>query len=130
MAGLVAGGVALAAATSGQAENWFAFYIVPSGVAYVDKDSIILRPGHVSAKVQSTFPAPQRLQKEGRTIVYTKAIDDIDIDCKARVYRFLYRDLYDDSGRQQTTISDPDNVMLIQDRTPQDRLAIAYCPKN
>lgn len=127
---VMAAGAALGLATAAQAENWFAFYIVPAGVAYVDTDSVIRRPGHVSAKIQSTFPGPQRLLKGGKVLVYTRALDDIDIDCKARVYRFLYRDLYDDSGQLQTTISDPDNVMLIRDRTPQDRLAIAYCPKN
>ncbi len=127
--GVLAVGAALVA-TGARAENWFAFYVVPAGVAYVDTDSIIRRPGHISAKIQSTFPEPQRLQKGGKVLVYTKSVDDIEIDCKARVYRFLYRDLFDDTGRQQTTVSNPDEVMMVQDRTPQDRLAAAYCPKN
>ncbi|MEI9890307.1 MAG: hypothetical protein WDN45_06470 [Caulobacteraceae bacterium] len=53
---LLAAGATLGLTTAAQAENWYAFYMVPMGVAYVDKDSIIYRPGHVSAKVQSTFP--------------------------------------------------------------------------
>jgi len=121
---------ALGLATAARAENWYNFYMVPQGVAFVDMDSIIRRPGQISAKIQSTFPEPQHLQKNGQILTYTKSIDTIQIDCKARVYRFMSRDLMDNAGKEQTSISDPDNVMLIRDKTPQDILAKAFCPKS
>jgi hypothetical protein len=127
--GAAGAALGLAFATGAQAENWYNFYMVPAGVAFVDKDSLIYRPGHISARVQSTFPGPQRLQKNGQILTYTKSVDTIDIDCKARVYRFLNRNLFNDAGQAQTSISDPDNVMLIQDGTPQDVLAKGFCAK-
>jgi hypothetical protein len=126
---LAAAGAALGLATAAQAENWYNFYMVPQGTAFVDMDSIIRRPGHVSAKVQSTFPETQHLQKAGQILTYTKSLDLIDIDCKASVYRFLQRTLMNAAGEYQTTISDPDNPSLIQDHTPQAVLAKAFCPK-
>ena len=130
LAVMLLAGAAWACATAALAEDWYAFYMVPSGVAYVDKDSVIHRPGHVSAKVQSSFPEPQRLQKDGRVLTYDKAVDTIDIDCRARVYRFLTRDLYNAAGQKQTSISEADDARLIQARTPEDVLAKAYCPKD
>jgi hypothetical protein len=126
----LAAGVAFGLATAAQAENWYAFYIMPLGTTYVDKDSIIHRPGHVSAKLQSTFPAPQYLQKNGRLFVYTKSLDLLDIDCKARVYRYLSRDLLNDGGQPQTSIVETDNPQLIVDRSAQDVLAKGFCPKD
>ena len=127
---MLAGGcAALGLATAAQAENWYAYYMMPLGVAYVDKDSIIHRPGHLSAKIQSVFPEPQRLARNGEVFVYTKSIDLIDIDCKVLVYRYLARNLLNDSGQEQTSISDPDNVQMIVDRSPQDVLAKGFCPK-
>ena len=127
--GIIAAGVLSCAATGVQAEDWYAFYMKPQGVAYVDKDSIIRRPGQVSAKVQSSFPQPERLVKAGQVFIYSKAIEMIDVDCKARVYRYLERDLMNDAGQEQTTVSDPDHVLPIVDGTPQDVLAKAFCPR-
>lgn len=127
---LGAAGAVLALATAAQAENWYNFYMVPQGVAFVDMDSIIRRPGHVSAKIQSTFPEPQHLQKNGQILTYTKSIDMIDVDCRARVYRFLNRDLMNDAGQHQTSVNEADNPVMIQDNTPQAVLAKAFCPKD
>ena len=123
-------GAALGLGTMAQAENWYAFYMVPAGVAYVDKDSIIYRPGHVSAKIQSTFPEPQHLLRAGQIITYNKTVDTLDIDCKAKVYRFLGRDLFDDTGKAQTSVNESDEPYRIQDKSPQGVLAKAFCPKN
>lgn len=122
-------GAALALGGAAQAENWYNFYMVPQGVAYVDMDSIIRRPGHVTAKVQSTFPDPQRLAKDGQIITYVKSVDTVDIDCKAGVYRFLNRELMDSASKPLTTVNEADNPVLIRDHTPQDVLAKAFCPK-
>lgn len=127
---VLAAGAALGLATAAQAENWYAFYMAPQGVAYVDKDSIIYRPGHVSAKIQSTFPDPQHLLKAGQVITYNKTVDTLDIDCKAKVYRFLGRDLYDDAGKAQTSVDQSGDPVRIQDKSPQGVLAKAFCPKN
>ena len=121
--------VTLTVVTGAEAENWYNFYMVRQGVAFVDMDSIIRRPGHVSARIQSTFPEPQHLQKNGQILTYTKSIDMIDIDCKARVYRFLNRDLMNDAGQTQTSVNEADNPMLVQNNTPQAVLAKAFCPK-
>ena len=43
LAAVAAAGAALATAGGAVAENWYAFYIVPSGIAYVDKDSLVFR---------------------------------------------------------------------------------------
>jgi hypothetical protein len=124
-----AAGASLALTTAARAETWYNFYMVPQGVAFVDMDSIIRRPGHITARVQSTFPQPQRLAKNGQIIVYTKSVDMMDVDCRARVYRYLNRDLMNDAGQQLTSVNDADNPILIQDHTPQDVLAKAFCPK-
>jgi hypothetical protein len=124
-----AAGLTLAGVSAAHAENWYAFYMTPQGAAYVDKDSVIFRPGHVSARVQSTFPQPVGVDKGDHMLVYTHVLDTIDIDCKAGVYRFVARDLYNDAGDPHMTISQPDNPALIQDRSIQDVLAKAYCPK-
>ena len=130
LAAILAAGAALAVAGGAIAENWYAFYVVPSGVAYVDKDSLVFRPGHVTARIQSTFPEPQRVMRFGQMFTYTKSKDMVDIDCLAQVYRFLSRDLYSDAGLEQLSINDSDNVLMIADRTPQAVLAKAYCPKS
>ncbi len=117
---LLAAGATLGLTTAAQAENWYAFYMVPMGVAYVDKDSIIYRPGHVSAKVQSTFPEPQHLARNGQVLTYSKSVDTIDIDCKALVYRNVARDLYTDAGQQQASVSEADDPRIIIARSPQD----------
>jgi hypothetical protein len=79
--------------------------------------------------VESTFPSLQRLQQNGRIFVYSKSKDLMDIDCSARVYRFLARDLYSETGVMETSVSDPNNPMLIQEGTPPAALATAYCPQ-
>jgi hypothetical protein len=122
--------LATALATGVRAENWYNFYMVPQGVAFVDMDSIIRRPGHITARVQSTFPEPQRLAKDGQVITYTKSVDMIDVDCRARVYRYLNRDLMNDAGQQLTSVNDADNPILIRDHTAEDVLAKAFCPKS
>ena len=119
----------LGLAAAAQAEDWYAFYMVPQGVAFVDKDSLIYRPGHISARIQSTFPEPQHLLRFGQVITYKKSIDVIDIDCKAQVYRFLGRDLFDDQGQEQMAINDADDPKRIGDHTPQQVLAKAFCKK-
>ena len=129
LAAVAAAGAALATAGGAVAENWYAFYIVPSGIAYVDKDSLVFRPGHVTARIQSTFPGPQRVLRFGQVFTYTKSKDMVDIDCQAQVYRFLSRDLYNDSGLEQLSINDADDVLRIMEKTPQAVLAKAYCPK-
>lgn len=129
IAAMAAGFAVLTGPGAALAENWYAFYIVPSGVTYVDKDSVVLRPGHVAARVESTYPAPQQLQKNGKVFVYTKSKDLMDIDCAASVYRFLARDLYTDSGLMQTSVSDADNPLLIRDDTAPAVLAKTYCPQ-
>jgi hypothetical protein len=128
IAAAAAGLAVLAGPGAALAENWFAFYIVPSGVSYVDKDSVVLRPGHVAARVESTFPGLQQLQQHGKVLLYSKSKDLMDIDCAARVYRFLARDLYTDAGVMQASISEADNPMLIRDDTPPAVLAKTYCP--
>jgi hypothetical protein len=129
LAAVLTAGAALTAAGGAVAENWYPFYIVPSGVAYVDKDSLVFRPGHVSARIQSTFPQPQQVMRDGQVFTYTKSNDLVDIDCEAHVYRFLSRDLYNDSGLEQLSINESDDVLMIADKTPQAVLAKAYCPK-
>ena len=129
LAAVLAAGATLAAAGGAVAENWYAFYVVPSGVAYVDKDSLVFRPGHVSARIQSTFPTPQRLVRSGQVFTYNKSRDMVDVDCEAQVYRFVSRDLFSDAGLEQLSINDADNPVMIQDNTPQAALAKAFCPK-
>ena len=129
IAALAAGLAVLAGPGAVLAENWYAFYIVPSGVSYVDKDSVVLRPGHVAARVESTLPGPQQLQQNGKLFVYTKSKDLMDIDCAARVYRFLSRDLYTNDGVMQTSVNEADNPILIQEGTPPAVLATTYCPQ-
>ena len=129
IAAVTAGLMALTGPSVALAENWYAFYIVPSGTSFVDKDSVILRPGHVSARVESTFPGPQQLQQNGQILVYSKSKDLMDIDCAARVYRFLARDLYTNDGVMQTSINEANNPILIQEGTPPAVLATAYCPQ-
>lgn len=124
-----AGALALCLAGAAHAENWFAFYMIPQGVAYVDKDSIIFRPGHVSARVQSTYPRPQQLQKGGQIITFSKSVDTLDIDCKADVYRFVSRTVFNDAGQEQVTVSEEGDVFPILERSQQDVLEKAYCPK-
>jgi len=129
IAALAAGLAVLTGPGAALAENWYAFYIVPSGVSYVDKDSVVLRPGHVSARVESTFPEPQQLQRNGKIVVYTKSKDLMDIDCAARVYRFVSRDLYTEEGVMQASVNEANNPILIREDTPPAVLAKAYCPQ-
>jgi hypothetical protein len=124
---MAAGLAALMGPGAALAENWYAFYIVPSGVTLVDKDSVVLRPGHVSARIESTFPQPQQLQRGGQMLIYSKSKDLMDIDCEARVYRFVARDLYTDDGLMQASINEADNPILIREGTPPAALAKAYC---
>lgn len=129
LAAMMAAGAALAIAGGAFAENWYAFYIVPSGVAYVDKDSLVFRPGHVTARIQSSYPGPQRLLKNGQVFTYAKSKDLLDIDCAASVYRFLFRDLLNAAGVEQISVNETDDIHRIEDDTPQAALAKAYCPK-
>jgi hypothetical protein len=127
IAAVAAGLLALAGPGAALAENWYAFYIMPSGVTLVDKDSVVLRPGHVSARIESTFPQAQQLQRGGKVMIYTKSKDLLDIDCAARVYRFVARDLYTNEGLMQASITEANNPILIQEDTPPAALAKAYC---
>ena len=118
---------ALAAAGAARAENWLPFFVVPSGVVMIDRDSIIKRAGHVSARLESTFPQPQRISRNGRILSYTKTIDQVDVDCGAEVYKNISRDLYSGDGLQAVSINEADNPMIVPPNSVQAALVKAYC---
>lgn len=129
IASIVAGAaIATFAAGGASAENWYPFYMRPSGATYMDKDSVILRPGHVSVRTEFAYPDVQQLLRKGKVFVYKQAKDLIDIDCKANVYRVIARDLYSDIGVLQISINDADDPLIISPDSPQAALATAYCP--
>lgn len=121
--------LAFAAAAPAFAENWYPFYMVPSGVAYVDKDSVIIRPGHVAARTEASFPEPKSVQREGQTYTFTRSKDLIDIDCAANVFRYVGRDLYNDAGVLVLAVNEADNPLLIANGSPEGVLAKSLCPE-
>lgn len=126
---LAVAATALTAAGSASAESWFPFFVVPSGVVMIDRDSIVRRMGHVSARLESTFPQPQRISRSGRIFSYTKTIDQVDIDCGAEVYKNVSRDLYSSDGVQAVSINDADNPIVVRPKSVQAALVTAYCRK-
>jgi len=123
----IAFAVAIAAAGAARAESWVVFLVAPQGVIYIDHDSISKRAGHVSARLESTFPKPQALKRDGRIILYIKTIDQVDVDCAARVYRNISRDLYTDTGLMQLSLNQQADPLQVTDNSPQDGLIKAYC---
>ena len=127
VAAWVTGTCALTAAGAASAENWVTFFITPAGVIYLDHDSLTRRDGFVSARLESTFPEPQKLNRNGRIIVYVKAIDRIELDCKARVYKNVSRDLYTATGLMQLSLNEQDNPIHVTANSPQEALIKAFC---
>ena len=126
---LAGAAIATFAAGGASAENWYPFYTRPGGASYLDKDSVILRPGHVSVRMESSYPDPQRLLRKGKVFVYKQAKDLLDIDCKANVYRLIARDLYSEEGVMQISINEADDPLMILADSPQAALAAAYCQR-
>jgi hypothetical protein len=124
---LAVAAAALAAAGGADAESWLPFFVIPSGVILIDHDSIVRRPGQVSARLESTFPRPQRISRNGRVFDYIKTIDQVEVDCKAEVYKNVSRDLYSSDGQEAVSINEADNPMVIQPHTAQAALVTAYC---
>lgn len=124
---LAVAAAAMAAAGGASAESWLPFFVIPSGVIMIDHDSIDRRTGHVSARLESTFPRPQRISRNGRVFDYVKTIDRVDVDCKAEVYKNVSRDLYSSDGQQAMSINEADNPVVILPHTPQAALVTAYC---
>jgi len=126
-AALVIGAAALAAAGGASAENWIPFFVIPAGTVLLDHDSVSRRPGHVSARLESTFPQPQQIRRNGLVFTYVKAIDSVDVDCSARVYMNITRNLYTDSGLMQLSLNEQDNPILVLPGTAQAALITAFC---
>jgi hypothetical protein len=118
--------LALMAPSAALAENWVNFLILPEGVIYVDHDSIDRREGHVSARLESTFPTQQRINSGGRIFTYLRVVDRVDVDCKARVYRNVSRDLYSDVGVEVLSLYE-DNPQPVTEQSPQEAMIKAYC---
>ena len=126
-AAMVIGAAALAAAGGASAESWIPFFVVPAGTVLLDHDSVSRRPGHVSARLESTFPQPQQIRRNGQIFTYVKAIDSVDVDCSARVYMNITRNLYTDSGLMQLSLNEQDNPILVLPGTAQAALITAFC---
>ena len=109
------------------AERWTPFFAIPGGAIYLDKDSVQRRSGQVSARLESTFPQPQALDRGGRMIIFVKMVESVSIDCKANVYKNVSRDLYDGNGARQISINEQDDPVLINPGTPQAALVKAFC---
>lgn len=124
---LAAGACVLGVAGAACAENWVAFYIIPAGVVFLDQDSVTRRPGFVSARLESTFPEPQNLKRNGQIFTYVKTIDRVELDCKARVYRNVTRDLYTDTGLMQLSLHDEDDLVPVVTKSAQGALVKAFC---
>ncbi|MDB5458985.1 MAG: hypothetical protein JWO72_726 [Caulobacteraceae bacterium] len=124
---MLSGGAVLLSAGAAAAENWFPFFVIPNGVVYLDHDSVVRRSGHVSARLESTFPAPQRISRNGQVFAYVKTIDLVDIDCKAEVYKNVSRDLYTGDGAMALSINESDNPLRIPPKSAQAALITAYC---
>ena len=125
LAAMIGGGLMLTA-TAATAENWQPFFIIPNGVIMLDRDSVTRTRGHVSARLESTYPQPQRINRNGRIYTYEKAVDRVDIDCAAQVYKNVSRDLYGD-GVQALSLNEADNPMVVTPNTPQAAVSTAFC---
>ena len=119
----------LAAPSAALAENWFPFFIIPAGVVYLDRDSIIRRFGHVIARTEATYPNPQQIKRGGRTYVYIKAVNLIDLDCSRLVYMYESRDLYDGNGVMAVSINAADEPIPVTPKTAESALVTGFCPK-
>ena len=118
---------ALAAPSAALAENWFPFFIVPAGVVYLDRDSIIRRQGHVVARTEATYPSPQQIKRFGRTYVYVKAVNLLDLDCSRLVFMYEGRDLFTADGVMTVSINEADNPIPITPKSAESALVAAYC---
>jgi hypothetical protein len=127
-AALLIGAVALAAAGGAWAENWIPFFVIPAGTVLIDHDSVSRRLGHVSARLESTFPQAQQIRHDGRVFTYIKAIDSVDLDCHARVYINITRDLFSGDGLMQLSLNEQDNPIRVLENSPQAALIKAFCP--
>jgi hypothetical protein len=127
MAAMLSGGALLLSAGGAAAENWFPFFVIPNGVVLLDHDSVVRRQGKVSARLESTFPSPQRINRNGQVFSYVKTIDLVDIDCKAAVYTNISRDLYSSDGAMALSINESNNPMRIAPKSAQAALVTAYC---
>jgi hypothetical protein len=127
MAAFVIGAAALTAAGGAAAENWVPFYVIPAGTVLMDRDSVSRRPGHVAARLESTFPKPQQIRHDGRVFTYIKTIDSVDVDCHARVYFNITRDLFTDSGLMQLSLNEQDDPIRVLPDSAQAALIKAFC---
>jgi hypothetical protein len=126
-AALVIGAAALAAAGGASAENWISFFVIPAGTVLLDHDSVSRRLGHVSARLESTFPQPQQIRNHGKIFTYVKAIDSVDVDCSARVYMNITRNLYGGDGLMALSLNEQDNPVMVLPGTAQAALITAFC---
>ena len=126
-AAFVIGAAALAAAGGAWAENWVPFFVIPAGTVLIDRDSVSRRPGHLSARLESTFPQPQQIRNGGKVFTYIKAIDSVDVDCSARVYMNVTRNLYSGDGLMQLSLNEQDNPIMVLPGTAQAALITAFC---
>jgi hypothetical protein len=126
-AALVIGAATLAAAGGAAAENWMPFFVIRAGTVLIDHDSVSRRLGHVSARLESTFPQPQKIRHDGRVFSYVKTIDSVDVDCHAQVYINITRNLYSDDGLMQLSLNEQDNPIMVLPDTAQAALITAFC---
>ncbi len=118
---------ALAAAGSACAENWQTFFVIPAGNVLLDRDSLQKTSGHVLARLESTFPQPQGLSRNGAIFSYVKTIDRVDVDCRARIYINISRDLYSDDGQRALSLNEQNSPIPITEGTVQMALLKAFC---
>jgi hypothetical protein len=124
---IAAAAAILAPAGSASAENWAPFFVIPSGVVMIDRDSIERTGGHVSVRLESTSPGPQRISRNGRIFDYLKTIDRVDIDCKAEVYKNISRDLFSGDGLEALSINEADNPLMVRPNSVQAAVVKAFC---
>jgi hypothetical protein len=94
---------------------------------FLDRDSLQKTPGHVLVRLESTFPGPQALNRGGVIFNYVKTIDRVDVDCRARVYTNVSRDLYGDDGLRQISLNEQDSPIVVVEGTVQAALIKAFC---
>ena len=126
---MICAGAALAAGGDARAEDWRPFFVVPGGVIMLDHDSVSLGGGRVTARLESTFPKPQGLSRNGRIYAYVKTIDRVEVDCAAAVYRNISRDLYGKDGLEALSINEADNPQMVAKGSAQAAMITAYCRK-
>jgi hypothetical protein len=93
----------------------------------IDHDSVSHRLGHISARLESNFPQPQQIRNNGKVFIYTKTIDSVDVDCKARVYMKVTRNLYSSDGLMQLSLNEQDNAIMVLPNTAPAALITAFC---